>query len=254
MESTTSNTDQTIHLGLAKLSAKYQPNDSFQLDYDALLKQSDDTEKVNVLSISSITDEIAEVKKQKPLSVNQNLNIYYTLSDKNIFAVEAQYLYQDEDPFYEAIRNEFAFVDIFPVDENQELYNINQAKQVVTNKVDAKVDYYRVLGSKSNINLTLGTTQSNQNFNSNIFQILDNEDVLNMNGDDFGNDVAFHVSDVYAGLHYKVISGIFTFNPGVTLHQFNVKNEQLGNVVKDNSVSTCSTSPIFLPTLHTLNE
>ncbi|MDP2527549.1 TonB-dependent receptor [Maribacter dokdonensis] len=237
VESTTSNTDQTIHLGLAKLSAKYQPNDSFQLDYDALLKQSDDTEEVNVLSISSITDEIAEVKKQKPLSVNQNLNIYYTLSDKNIFAVEAQYLYQDEDPFYEAIRNEFAFVDIFPVDENQELYNVNQAKQVVTNKVDAKVDYYRVLGSKSNINLTLGTTQSNQNFNSNIFQILDNEDVLNMNGNDFGNDVAFHVSDVYAGLHYKVISGIFTFNPGVTLHQFNVKNEQLGSVVKDNLTS-----------------
>ncbi|WP_058105304.1 TonB-dependent receptor [Maribacter dokdonensis] len=237
VESTTSNTDQTIHLGLAKLSAKYQPNDSFQLDYDALLKQSDDTEEVNVLSISSITDEIAEVKKQKPLSVNQNLNIYYTLSDKNIFAVEAQYLYQDEDPFYEAIRNEFAFVDIFPVDENQELYNINQAKQVVTNKVDAKVDYYRVLGSKSNINLTLGTTQSNQNFNSNIFQILDNEDVLNLNGNDFGNDVAFHVSDVYAGLHYKVISGIFTFNPGVTLHQFNVKNEQLGSVVKDNLTS-----------------
>lgn len=237
VESTTSNTDQTIHLGLAKLSAKYQPNDNFQLDYDALLKQSDDNEEVNVLSISSITDEIAEVKKQKPLSVNQNLNIYYTLNDKNIFAVEAQYLYQDEDPFYEAIRNEFAFIDIFPVDEDQDLYNINQAKKVVTNKVDAKVDYYRVLGDKSNINLTLGTTQSNQNFNSNIFQILDNEDVLNMSGDEFGNDVAFHVSDVYAGLHYKVISGIFTFNPGVTLHQFNVKNEQLGSVVEDNLTS-----------------
>ncbi|WP_430424199.1 carboxypeptidase regulatory-like domain-containing protein [Maribacter litoralis] len=237
VESTTSNTDQTIHLGLAKLSAKYQPNDNFQLDYDALLKQSDDNEEVNVLSISSITDEIAEVKKQKPLSVNQNLNIYYTLNDKNIFAVEAQYLYQDEDPFYEAIRNEFAFVDIFPVDEDQDLYNINQAKKVVTNKVDAKVDYYRVLGDKSNINLTLGTTQSNQNFNSNIFQILDNEDVINMSGDEFGNDVAFHVSDVYVGLHYKVISGIFTFNPGVTLHQFNVKNEQLGSVVEDNLTS-----------------
>ncbi|MEP2280724.1 TonB-dependent receptor [Maribacter sp.] len=237
IESTTTNTDQTIHLGLAKLSAKYKPNENFQLDYDALLKQSDDREEVNVLSISSITDEIDEVKTQKPLSVNQNLNIYYTLNEKNIFAVEAQYLYADEDPFYEAIRNEFAFVDIFPVDENQDLYNINQAKTVVTNKVDAKVDYYRVLGSKSNINLTLGTTQSNQNFNSNIFQILDDDAILNMNGDEFGNEVAFHVSDVYAGLHYKVISGIFTFNPGVTLHQFNVKNEQLGTVVEDNLTS-----------------
>jgi len=237
VESTTSNTDQTIHLGLAKLSAKYKPNEDFQLDYDALLKQSDDTEEVDVLSISSITDEIAEVKKQKPLSVNQNLNIYYTLNEKNIFAVEAQHLYQDEDPFYEAVRSEFAFVDIFPVDENQNVYNINQAKNIVTNKVDAKVDYYRVLGNKSNINLTLGTTQSNQNFNSSIYQILDNEETLNMNGDAFGNEVAFHVSDVYAGLHYKVISGIFTFNPGVTLHQFNVKNEQLGTVVEDNLTS-----------------
>ncbi|WP_339729369.1 TonB-dependent receptor [Maribacter stanieri] len=234
VESTTSNTDQTIHLGLAKLSAKYKPNEDFQLDYDALLKQSDDTEEVDVLSISSITDQIAEVKKQKPLSVNQNLNIYYTLNEKNIFAVEAQHLYQDEDPFYEAVRSEFAFVDIFPVDENQNVYNINQAKNIVTNKVDAKVDYYRVLGNKSNINLTLGTTQSNQNFNSSIYQILDNEETLNINGDAFGNEVAFHVSDVYAGLHYKVISGTFTFNPGVTLHQFNVKNEQLGTVVEDN--------------------
>ena len=237
VESTTSNTDQTIHLGLAKLSAKYKPNEDFQLDYDALLKQSDDTEEVDVLSISSITDQIAEVKKQKPLSVNQNLNIYYTLNEKNIFAVEAQHLYQDEDPFYEAVRSEFAFVDIFPVDENQNVYNINQAKNIVTNKVDAKVDYYRVLGNKSNINLTLGTTQSNQNFNSSIYQILDNEETLNMNGDAFGNEVAFHVSDVYAGLHYKVISGMFTFNPGVTLHQFNVKNEQLGTVVEDNLTS-----------------
>ena len=234
VENATTNTDQTVHLGLAKFSARYKPNANFQLDYDALLKQSDDNEEVDVLSISNITDEISEVKKQKPLAVNQNLNLYYTLNEKNIFAVEAQHMYQDEDPFYEAIRNEFAFVDIFPVDETQDVYNINQTKNVVTNKVDAKVDYYRVLGTKSNLNLTLGTTQSHQNFNSGIFQILDNEETLGMDGSDFGNEVSFNVSDLYLGLHYKVISGIFTFNPGLTLHQFNVTNEQLGTVVEDN--------------------
>jgi len=237
IENATTNTDQTVHLGLAKLSARYKPNENFQLDYDGLLKQSDDNEVVNVLSIADIKDEISEVKEQKPLSVNQNLNIYYTLDEKNIFAVEAQHLYQDEDPFYEAIRNEFAFVDIFPVDENQSLYNLNQSKNIVTNKVDAKVDYYRVLGSKSNINFTLGTTQSHQNFNSDIFQVLDNETTLDMMGSDFENDVSFNVSDLYLGFHYKVIAGIFTFNPGVTLHQYNVKNEQLGSVVEDNLTS-----------------
>ncbi|SIS93190.1 Outer membrane protein beta-barrel family protein [Zobellia uliginosa] len=237
VENASTHTDQTVHLGLAKFSARYKPNADFQFDYDVLLKQSDDNEKVDVLSVSDITDEISEVKKQKPLAVNQNLNLYYTLNEKNIFAVEAQHMYQDEDPFYEAIRNEFAYVDIFPVDEGQEGYNINQAKNVVTNKVDAKLDYYYVLGTKSNLNLTMGTTQSHQNFNSGIFQILDNEESLDMSGAEFGNDVTFNVSDLYLGFHYKVISGIFTFNPGVTLHQFNVKNEQLSTVVEDNLTS-----------------
>ena len=237
VENATTNTDQTVHLGLAKFSARYKPNADFQLDYDALLKQSDDNEVVDVLSISNITDEISEVKKQKPLSVNQNVNLYYTLDDKNIFAVEAQHLYQDEDPFYEAVRDEFAFTSIFPVDENENVYNINQVKNVVTNKVDAKVDYYYVLGAKSNLNFTLGTTQSHQNFNSAIYQILDGGNTLDITGSDYENDVIFNVSDLYLGFHYKVISGIFTFNPGLTLHQFNVKNEQLGNVVEDNLTS-----------------
>lgn len=201
------------------------------------MKQSDDNEEVHVLSIANITDEIEETKSQKPLSVNQNLNIYYTLNDKNIFAVEAQHLYSDEDPFYEALRSEFAFTNIIPVDENQSIYDLNQSKNLVTNKFDAKVDYYYVLNNKSNLNFTLGTTQSNQSFNSNIFQILDNEEVFDLEGDDFENNVDFKVSDVYAGFHYKVQEGIFTFNPGFTVHQYNVKNEQLGTVVEDNLTS-----------------
>ena len=233
IENATTNTDQTVHLGLAKFSARYKPNADLQVDYDVLLKQSDDNEVVDVLSVSDITDEISETKKQKPLSVNQNLNLYYTLNEKHIFAVEAQYLYQDEDPFYEAIRNEFAFTDIFPVDEDQALYNMNQQKYVVTNKVDAKVDYYFVTGLKSNLNFTFGTTQSHQNFNSAIFQILDNGNTLDMEGSDYENDVDYNVSDLYLGFHYKVISGIFTFNPGFSLHQYNIKNEQLGDVVED---------------------
>ncbi len=237
IENATTNTDQTVQLGLAKLSARYKPSVDLQLDYDVLLKQSDDNEVVGVLSISDITDEISEEKRQKPLSINQNANLYYTLNDRNIFAVEAQYLYQDEDPFYEAIRSEFAFTEIFPVDEDQEIYNLNQIKNTVTNKVDAKVDYYYVLGDKSNLNFTLGTTQSHQNFNSAIYQILDGDNILDIEGSDYENDVTYSVSDLYLGFHYKVISGIFTFNPGVTLHQFNVKNEQLGTTVKDDLTS-----------------
>ena len=199
-----------------------------------LLKQSDDDEVQNVLSVSDVTDEITEVKKQQPVSVSQNANIYYTSQNaKNIIAFEAQHIYQDEDPFYTAIRDNFAFVDIFPVDQDQDIYNLNQGKSTITNKVDAKLDYYWVTGLKSNLNFTLGTTQSHQNFDSNIFQILDSETSLDFADSEFNNDVTYSISDLYLGLHYKVIAGIFTFNPGVTLHYYGTKNSQLSSTVKD---------------------
>ncbi|MCM4170445.1 TonB-dependent receptor [Arenibacter sp. TNZ] len=234
-EDATTATDQTAHLGLAKFSSVYKPNERLQIDYDVLLKKSDDYELQNVLSISNITDEITETKKQKPISISQNANIYYTsLNTKNIIAFEAQHVYQDEDPFYNAIRDNFAFTDIFPVDEGQNIYNLNQGKNTITNKVDAKVDYYLVTGMKSNLQFTLGTTQSRQNFNSNIFQILDGGEALDFTETEFNNDVTYSISDLYLGFHYKVIAGIFTFNPGATLHQYGANNTQLGTTVKDN--------------------
>jgi hypothetical protein len=163
--------------------------------------------------------------------------VYYTLNEKNIFALAAQYKYQDEDPFYQAIREQFAFTDLFPVNETQEPYDVSQTKNIVSNKVEAKLDYYYVTGPKSNLNFTLGTTQSHQNFDSRIFQTLDNNDELNFTADNLVNDVRFHVSDLYAAMHYKVISGIFTFNPGVTLHQFHTSNEQLGEDLDKNLTS-----------------
>lgn len=230
--------DQDVNLGLVKFSSVYKPNANFQFDYDVMLKKSDDEEEESVTSIvNNSTDVIIQNKKQKPTTVNQNTNIYYTLNDKNIFAFEAQHLYEDEDPFYNAIRNEFAFVDLFPVNQTQSLYNINQEKNILTNKVDAKLDYYYITGDKSNIQFTLGTTQNHQNFDSKIFQILDNGSELDMVGNQYENNVTYNVSDLFMAFHYKLQAGIFTFNPGLSLHQYQTKNKQLGSTVKDDLTS-----------------
>jgi hypothetical protein len=98
---------------------------------------------------------------------------------------------------------------------------------VKTNKLDAKLDYYYMLTPKSNINITLGNTYSNQNFNSSIFQILDNEKVNNLDNAANTNDVNYNFNDTFLGLHYKILTGKFTFTPGVSLHSYNMTNEQL---------------------------
>ncbi|WP_084059463.1 outer membrane beta-barrel protein [Cellulophaga tyrosinoxydans] len=233
-EVTTTGTDQTSNLGLLKFSTSYKPSANLQVEYDVLAKFSGEKENVGILSVAEVTDQIYENKEQSPSSVNQNANVYYTVDAKNILAFEAQYLIQNEDPFYNAIREVQPFTSILPLDDSQANFNINQDRKIKTNKFDFKTDYYFITGQKSNINFTLGTTQSSQKFNSNIFQILDNKTNLDFTTDDLVNDVHFNFSDVFLGFHYKLIAGKFTINPGLIMHNYTAKNEQLATSVTDN--------------------
>ncbi len=246
-ENTTSENNQRNQLAMLKLSSKYKPNHNFQLDYNALVKTSNQSQDDSTISIvAGNQNDITAMKENKPFSLNQNVNAYFTLNDKNIFAAQIQHLYQDEDPFYQAIQDSIPFRGIFtkldptdPFNSNADTfdplqpadrYNINQSKTVKSHKIDGKVDYYYVLNNVSNLNFTLGTTYSNQKFNSGIFQILDNGDQNDFTEVDFNNDVSYTFSDVFLGLHYKLKTGKFIITPGLTLHNYNLKNEQLGSI------------------------
>lgn len=216
---------QKTNLGLFKISSSYVPSAKMHLDYDALLKTSDQLENQNV--ISNLQGDIYTEKSQKPLSVSQNLNYYYTLNDKNVFAFEVQNLFQQEDPFYNANlqTQPFALAGYLSQTRN----DVNQTRFVKTNKTDAKFDYYYMVTPKSNINVTVGNTYSYQNFNSNIFQILDNGTQNNLTDSSNTNDVNYAFNDAFLGLHYKMLFGKFTLNPGVSVHQFNTVDTQLNS-------------------------
>lgn len=220
---------QRNNLGLFKLSSSYVPSTKMHLDYDALLKTSDQLDRQNV--VSSLQGNILTEKNQQPVSLNQNLNYYYTLNDKNVFAFEMQNLFQQEDPFYNANLQIQPFI-LAGYNSAQSRNNINQNRFIKTNKTDTKFDYYYMVTPKNNINITIGNTYSYQNFNSNMFQILDNGSQNNLTDSQNTNKVNYVFNDAFVGLHYKMLVGKFTFNPGVTLHQFNTSDTQLNSVNK----------------------
>ena len=232
-ETTTSNTRQESNLALLKLSSSYKPNVNNHFDYDVFVKISDQKEDQKFTS-SQITGDILQTQSQNPFSFNQNLNYYYTLNDKNIFAFSSQHLFQDEDPFYNANLEQLSFANLLSLTSpgTGNTYDVSQNKRVKTNKFDARLDYYYVINSKSNINIKLGTTLSSQNFNSNIFETLNGNNSA-ISEPDTMNDVEYTFTDLYVGFNYKFITGIFTFDQGATLHSYNAKNTQLGSSVSD---------------------
>ena len=239
-QSSTENSYQS----LVKLSASYKPNINNQIDYDVFIRTTDDSQSQKV--ISSLIGNTEELNQNTPYSINQNLNYYFTLDEKNIFAFEAQHLSKNEDPFYNAVlTNDPSGLDAFDntatalgLNTTFTTYNLGQNRKVLSNQLDAKLDYYHIINTKSNLNLTLGTILSKQEFNSNIFQFLDNglefDLIPNFNQGLSVNDVDYNFSDYYLGLHYRFRTGKFTFTPGFSVHAYGNKNLQNDTTVKDN--------------------
>ncbi|MEC4049510.1 carboxypeptidase regulatory-like domain-containing protein [Flavobacterium sp. SUN046] len=245
-----SNTQELAHqktnYGLAKLSSSFKPNSKFQFDYDLLAKTSKQEEDNNLMRQTLIngvnsSDNILTNKKQNPTTFNQNLGMYYTQSDKNVFAFEMQHLYQDENPFYKANIGTNPFPDdalnannpsnLGIVPDGTGRFDLTQNRFVKTNKLDAKLDYYYMVTPKSNINVTVGNTYSYQSFNSNLFQLMNNSTVNDLN-DNTKNNVVYNFNDSFIGLHYKVLRGKFTFTPGISAHSYVMDNKQLGSDFK----------------------
>ena len=130
--------------------------------------------------LSSVIGEIEQLDDSESFNVSQNFNYYFTLNEKNIFAFEAQHLLRNEDPFYNAkLENNENFQPTalgLGLDDSFLNFNINQNRKVKSNQLDAKIDYWNILNLKSDLNITLGTIYSKQDFNSEIFQILENTD------------------------------------------------------------------------------
>ncbi|UMB52376.1 TonB-dependent receptor [Lutibacter sp. A64] len=222
---------QESKLGLLKFSATYKPTTDVHIDYDIFGKISEQNEFQDVTSTSRDADTYQE---EKPASLNQNFNLYYTIDDKNIFSAEMQHLYQKDKPLYNSIATLQPFL-VLPTSEAENFFDIVQDKKITTNKFDAKFDYYYLLTPKSNINISLGTTFSHQNLDSHISQNLDDGSVLDFNDAALNNDVVYNFTDMFLGVHYKMVSGIFTFNPGLSLHQYTTKDTQLGSENKENT-------------------
>ena len=229
---------QKSTLELYKFSLEYEPSEIFQLEYNVLFNTSDQTEINDLTSIYGISNNRVEenlnlTRKQTPSALNQELKVYYTLNENHIFSFEVQYLDQTEDPVGRAIRDRNPFLNLIPFELNVDRFDISQYRFIETQKHEAKFDYFYLINNQSNINLSLGFTNVDQSYISNFNQILNNGNTRYFNDDQFNNDVDFSFKDLYFALNYRIRIGIFTIDPGLTIHFYNNYNSQLDQVYKN---------------------
>ena len=210
------------------------------MDYEILgrLTKEDQLQLFN----SSVLGSTNQNEQATPYSVNQNLNYYYTLDEKNIFAIEAQHLIKDEDPFYNAILEDKDNYEntalALGLEPSQLNYDVVQEKMIFSNQLDAKLDYWHILSPKSDLNFTFGSILSKQEFDSDFYQYLDSGSIFDptpeINDGYKTNDVSYLFTDIYLGTHYRLRTGKFTISPGLSTHLYKATNTQLNRKYTDN--------------------
>jgi hypothetical protein len=241
-----SQTSQTSNTGLFRFSTAYKKDFNNQLNYNLAGRFSNEfrTDAVN----SFVLGDIIENESSTPFTINQDFSYFYTASEKSIFALEVKHLLQDEDPFYVAsLENDPTNNDAanredrdgfdaaaltLGLDRGLTFYDLEQDRRVKTNQLDAKLDYYYILNTKSNLNFVAGTILSTQNFNSRFFQLgtanVPDPEIDGIDDAQITNDTEYNFTDIYAGLRYRLKAGIFTITPGFTAHSYNSNNTQYG--------------------------
>ena len=234
------NTEQETTQGIFKFDLSYIPSTDFQLDYDIIAKKNDQLEISDVESSARAT---ADTRlDETPSSINQNLNIYYTLGNRHITSFEGSYLFQDNAPLFNSVSEDQPF-DVIPADRNQSIYRINQFKDLQTHKADMKLDYYYLVNNKSNLNLALGATFLGQDYRTFMQQELDSGEILALDDANLNNDVSYRFRDVFGGVFYNMVSGIFTLKPGFTVHNYRTEDIQ-------NADANVVNNTVFLPSVY----
>lgn len=229
-EELVTNNIQNSNSGLFKLSTTYTPSTAVHIGYDALYKITSLEEDNNKQStIANFTNDINTINAQDPTELNQSLEAYYDIDQKNVIAFEAQHLYKKQDPLIELLSALPAFGSLIPLNVDTNNYNLLQNKLITTNKIEASLNYYYIINNKNHINFSVGTSNSNQSFTSTIAQISEGDIRTEFDGDSLSNNVLFNLNDIFIGAHYKTRLGKLTLSPGVNVHRYSITDRQQGS-------------------------
>jgi len=229
--------------GLFKFGLKFTPNPGLQVDYSGFGSIAD-TRNIDLQNstFSSQSNDINGTTVQEPYSLQHQLRAFWAQNEKNIFSFEGSYQHQVQDPSYNLINTGQPFASIIPMTGNSP-YDLTQVREVITNKEEMAINYYRILNKTNHINFKVGNTYSSQSLTSNMFERLSDGTENTFGQASLVNLVDYSFEDYYASLLFKTKLSKLVLTPSLNLHYYRINTDQ-------NNAETGFDKTMLLPALN----
>ncbi len=207
--------------GLMKYSSTYTPNVSTHLQY-AFFGKLNALENLNsrISQFAQSSNNLIEIDEQNTYSLDQQLMLYYTYNEKNIFSMETSFSHSLQDPNFTLISDENPFSNLLRVSSDS-VYQLFQDKNINSNHLKGEANYYRILNKTNHLNFSTGFNILDQKMTSSL-QSANSE----INNEIYQNNLSYQFNDYYSGISLKSKLGDITFKPGLYLHHYNLSNIQ----------------------------
>ena len=215
---------------IGNIEAAYLPNLTDAWYFKTKFKKTDNQYKNNINSIvDTVNNTFLTKENAKGSFFNQIVEWHRKRSKKHTFSFAANYTFEEGSPNTLWETSDAILQGIIPVVEDS-IYTIRQQKRKRSNKLDVILKHYWVLNKNNHIYSTVGNTYYNRFFLSDDSQELTDGSVNNFSDSNFGNNLIFNLNDLFLGVNYKFRLGIFTFNQGAFLHNYNWRINQENDI------------------------
>ena len=211
--------------GLGKIGLTYTPNYNLHLDYKAFVRTAQITNGSDQLSqVDAVSNDINETSIQSPWALEQQLNGYYALGEKNVLSLQASHKLQHQDPLYDLITSRQPFAGSINL-VNATNYQLTQERIIDTDRTEVLGNYYRILNRTNHVNFSVGQVWNRQQYDAQLYQDLETGNVA-LDQDTYGNRAEFGLSDSFVGLTYRNKLGKLTWSPQLNLHYYQMDFSQ----------------------------
>lgn len=214
----TSMTNNEFAIG--NIKAVYLPNLTDQWYFKTQFKKTDNRYNNIINSIVDTANKTFLTNKDVLESYfNQTIEWHKKESKKHTFSFVANYTFKDRTPRALWETSDPILQGLIPIIK-EPVVRLKQLKRFRNSDFDAIFKHYWVLNRNNHIYSTIGNTYLNDLFYTQDIQELDDGSINDFNNANFGNNLNFSLNDFFFGLHYKFKTGIFTFNQGAFLHNY----------------------------------
>ena len=227
-ENKSQNDNNKTLLGIGNVKLDYSPNKNEKWYYNAQYQSSTNDIFNTINSATNLNSNTFEtISNADNSSVKQFIEWHKSHNDKHTTTFVVNHAFEKNTPQNHWFTDAPFLAGLIPL-ESDTSYTIEQIKKVQNNSIDALFKHYWIINNFNHLYTNIGNNYGSSRFDTSEKQILTDGSINDFSDANFGNNVKYNLNDAYIGLEYKFKIGKWTNKPGLYLHNYNLKTNQLG--------------------------